>query len=774
MPANIRVEIPDRKDVHMQFFPIDFDDGEIYDIPAHFLKLPAPHPTEFLYLQHYSSTASSMDKALSACATAEEKVDMLVDEVAALNALMAGYFAVTRRMMCKFRDAHNQTVMDVEELFSSYQGVMTIAKHQMNIVDGGIDYLEKLDKAIYLGYPLPHPPPPPRILSREDTLPIGENADTGPSTFTSTPSANSSSSTKPSTSTSISTSSPDPTTSSNPTTVSNTSTSINPKMSATASSSATKPMDPIPIPHPFTDPPRAAPKPIAERFPKRTPREAETDTSRSYKTAAGVETAIQLQKETLTQEGVFVQIQHPPGPHLPEGAADGKAKGKARAVALSEEDEAIVAQKAALLGKTLDGVHKAMGEARNLHAEVANLLRWDDAKLKGLVFEMGVQHDAAQRQVSTAAGRAHLVRETAGEYLKWQQKSGFTLAEGSGFAREVFTAAVAARVAKTKALDDLCETPLFKNHKVTWSVNWGKAPDTVTRAEAIAMLKDVPLTFTLVPVDEKAKDEDAARKETNGAGPSARREQNPTKVRAAKAPAWSPKFGAEGDGAASTSEPAPQSEAKGPRAVSALVLPTVEEIDEDDEVERGDAVLMKLLSARRQPPSADVCGESSASALATASALAAAPVKSKASGKDKGKVTAPAPAPVTRRTKGRGKTRSGATAAAEDDASHPMVGAFSVAHPPRASTSSSGSAEASPTARASAGRTKRAAAVAGGSKSKSKATAVERAPRATKGKKRKAEEEPEVEVEEDGGEVKMGKTNEQAARPRAKRLRVQK
>ncbi|KAH9933972.1 uncharacterized protein BXZ73DRAFT_100809 [Epithele typhae] len=348
-----------------------------------------------------------MTTALDTCQTAEEKVDALADEVAALQALMAGYLDSTRALMCQFRNAHNEAVADIEELFSSHQELATITQHQAGAIDRGMVYLEKLSSALSKGYPNPPPPPPP-----QSSRILASGSRTGP---------------------------PTPANPSSPTT-------IHPSTPAASASSTTPPKKAL-IPHSSTTPPVLTPKPLLST----------------------------------------------------------KAKGKEPAIAPCEEDEVLVAEKARSLGATVDSVRKAMSGAHDLYAEAANLLRANDTELGAILSEMDAEHSARVDQVAHVVGSAHRMAETAHDYFDWQQRSGFTLAK----------AASASPAVQKAALDDLAHAPFIKNYKITWSVKWHKDPDAVTREEAVAMLKNVPLSFQLVPVYG------GAESQTDGVGATA-------------------------------------------------------------------------------------------------------------------------------------------------------------------------------------------------------------------------------------------------------------
>ena len=113
----------------LELRPILLPDGSFWDVPKGTLREPPPKPVEFLYLQHYYESAPGVSQDLASCATLEEKVDVLADEVAGLKHLLSGFADSFGRYARFLSDKHKEVQHELHETRTSYKGLQVISDY---------------------------------------------------------------------------------------------------------------------------------------------------------------------------------------------------------------------------------------------------------------------------------------------------------------------------------------------------------------------------------------------------------------------------------------------------------------------------------------------------------------------------------------------------------------------------------------------------------------------------------------------------------------------
>ncbi|KAI0781394.1 hypothetical protein BD413DRAFT_489526 [Trametes elegans] len=143
---------------------LTLENGRVIDLPITLLRDPAPKPVEFLHLQHYFEGGRGTAVDLSKCASADEAIDVLADEVEAMRLLLHGYVANFRRYVDRFEASQKQLREDIDGLAESYLGLMKIVKpacEAAKAVDQKFTALEKKLATVPVGRGVP---PPPKIV----------------------------------------------------------------------------------------------------------------------------------------------------------------------------------------------------------------------------------------------------------------------------------------------------------------------------------------------------------------------------------------------------------------------------------------------------------------------------------------------------------------------------------------------------------------------------------------------------------------------------------
>ena len=104
------------------------EDGTFLDIPADILPNPPTKPIQFLHLEHYFMAPSGLKKDLGECAGPEEAVDILANELAAMQLLLRGYFTHLERYVAKFDGQHEELQKEILSLGESYMGLRMLAQ----------------------------------------------------------------------------------------------------------------------------------------------------------------------------------------------------------------------------------------------------------------------------------------------------------------------------------------------------------------------------------------------------------------------------------------------------------------------------------------------------------------------------------------------------------------------------------------------------------------------------------------------------------------------
>ncbi|KAI0370662.1 hypothetical protein BV20DRAFT_235155 [Pilatotrama ljubarskyi] len=144
---------------------LTLENGRIIDLPYHILRDPPPRPTDFLHLQHYFETRAGEPTDLSQCKTADEAIDLLADEIEAIRLLLYGYILNFKQYVERFEEAHDDLRKEVMSVAESYEGLGRLivpAAESARTVEEQFFQLQRKVKALPVGGGRK----PPRILRR--------------------------------------------------------------------------------------------------------------------------------------------------------------------------------------------------------------------------------------------------------------------------------------------------------------------------------------------------------------------------------------------------------------------------------------------------------------------------------------------------------------------------------------------------------------------------------------------------------------------------------